>query len=1016
MPRKSKVVDAAGGPLHEFANIIGERRAFLGLTQADVVLRAEGAFRSSALSLWERGTAPPSKEQEVRALADALGLEVDDLVEVWIRGRTWYRSWGPTSIALPGELLQGHERFVGRQQLLDSLGVSWRRARAGDCQTVLVTGNEANGKTWLIGEFARQVHHHGAIVLYGRSREAETSFQPFTDALRPYCRLRPSQELVEDAGAGASAVARLIPEMSSKCADLLRRREFGIDKREEQLQLFEGLESLLGAAARRAPVLLVLDDLHLATRDTLDLLNYLVAPKTSRRLLIVGAFRSRRGARDRPLDAALPHLRMQPGINSITVPGLNRDEVEARVALPTGGAIDVMTADLADVIFSRTNGDSLCVDLMVDGLLRNGMFRNGRWLSDALSAPVPEGLLDAIAERLSRLSAPSKQMLRVAAVIGQTFPLRLLSVIPRATSSPEELDAALAEALLAGVLEPARGRHGHGLFVHDLFREVVCEELEELLVLPQYHLDVAQGYRVLPLSDETVGGMARHYYLARPLGEAEDIVYFNLEAARRAFRGLAFKNAVSCLDQALEVLGQDDACRDKYESEVLLVLSQARLALADPVGSRDAAVSAADAAHRVGAVELLGAAAVRLTEWIDFGESHPRTVGICEEALAALSDDHAALRARVMAGLGHVWAWSEGESGIGDELTRRALSLARTTPDQEVLVTVLCQRTAVLQGSPAVDEQVRLGREALAMAERMGHVRLQALAHAQLSRASLELGDRGDVAKHIEALDRLATGERSWFASTMANMFRTVLALMNGQFNHVDDLAAKTLIHIPDDPTFRSIWAGQMLFLGYELGRLAELRPEVLAAVGSRPGVVAFRAGLVLFLLESGNLEASKRELESLGEGGFRSLPKDPTWTGTLSLLTEAVARLQVVEHAGTLYDLLTPHAGCLALVSSAVCLGAVDRFLGMLAATLEHWEAAEHHFHASLEIEERAAARPHVVRTQLWHARMLLRWPDRSNNENAKNMIISALAEAQSLGMSGVVTELEELLRNEIV
>jgi DNA-binding NarL/FixJ family response regulator len=112
--------------------------------------------------------------------------------------------------------------------------------------------------------------------------------------------------------------------------------------------------------------------------------------------------------------------------------------------------------------------------------------------------------------------------------------------------------------------------------------------------------------------------------------------------------------------------------------------------------------------------------------------------------------------------------------------------------------------------------------------------------------------------------------------------------------------------------------------------------------------------------------------------------------------------------HATTLYRLLLPYNGYTVVVGAAhVCYGAASRYLGLLAATMEHWEAAAQHFEDALVLNARMGALPWLAHTQHQYARMLLARNQPGDHDKAMTLLEAALATAHELGMRALAAHL---------
>ena len=92
---------------------------------------------------------------------------------------------------------------------------------------------------------------------------------------------------------------------------------------------------------------------------------------------------------------------------------------------------------------------------------------------------------------------------------------------------------------------------------------------------------------------------------------------------------------------------------------------------------------------------------------------------------------------------------------------------------------------------------------------------------------------------------------------------------------------------------------------------------------------------------------------------------------------------------AATLYQLLLPYAGRTVVVgNAAACYGALSRYLGALATTLERWDEAAQHFEDALAMNTRMEAWPWLAHTQYQYATMLLARDQPGDSEKATALL----------------------------
>ena len=211
-------------------------------------------------------------------------------------------------------------------------------------------------------------------------------------------------------------------------------------------------------------------------------------------------------------------------------------------------------------------------------------------------------------------------------------------------------------------------------------------------------------------------------------------------------------------------------------------------------------------------------------------------------------------------------------------------------------------------------------------------------------------------------------------------------ALMQGRFADSERLAQEALAigQRLQTENAAGIFGLQMFTLRREQGRLKELEPVVRYFVQQHTVAGAWRPALALIYSELGRKrrhERSSSTWHSMTSPIFPAMPCG--WQASRIWLTSAPSGDKT--RAATLYQLLLPYADRNVVIGNAVaCYGALSRYLGALATTLERWDEAAQHFEDALAMNTRMEAWPWLAHTQYQYATMLLARDQSGDREKA--------------------------------
>lgn len=899
--------------------------------------------------------------------------------------------------------------LVGREEELAVLRARLDQACAGTGGIALVVGEPGIGKTRTAEELAVEARLRGAQVLWGRCYEGEgaPAFWPWVQIIRAYARDHDPATLRDDLGAGAAVLAQIVPELRERLPRLPEPPP--LEPAPARFRLFDGVTTFLKTAAERQPLVLVLDDLHWADRPSLRLLQFLARDLRASRLLVLGTYRDAEVGRKHPLAQTLAELAREQISQRILLRGLGEREVARFVELTAG--VEAPESLIAAII-QETEGNPFFISEVVRLLLaEGGLERAARDTSWGLA--IPQSIREVIGRRIAHLSERSSRVLTIAAVIGREFTLAPLQRVSRLSS--EALLEAIEEAEVARVitaLPRAPGRYG---FSHALIRDVLYEDLPATRRL-RLHGEVAEALAAFYGAnvDAHLAELAHHFVQAAPIGDPAKAIAYARRAGERAVALLAYEEAISHYERALQTSGLRGAPDTYQECQLHLALGDALRRAGEPHRATATFERAAALAQQIAAPELLVTAALGFEDTVlTAGLARPRTgnpsVRLLEEALRALEAQPSAAMARVLAALARALVFT-GSSSRGIALSRQAVELARRVGDPAALVYALNARRIAIWGPDNLEERLAVASEIARLGEEVGDKEVALDGHLWRQYALLECGDVPAADAEIAAYARLADEVRQPLYQCYVPFLWASRALLRGQFAEADLLAEQALAlgRRAQSENAVMIHAAQMLVLRREQGRIGEME-VVFADLAERlPRARTFHCALALVCSELGREAEAKRLLEDQVADDVADLARSRAWLLTnVAFLAEVCAFLADARRATTLYRLLLPYATQYVVgASTGPCLGSVARYLGILATTMRCWDEAARHFETALDGHRRIAARPWLARTQFDFASMLLARGGTGDRERAVELLGQALGAARELEMARLVEQ----------
>jgi class 3 adenylate cyclase len=691
-----RALHAAHAMQRRLADLFGDRLALrIGVNTGEVVVgrpREGSSFVTgdpvNVAARLEQAAAPGAILVGERTVTSARGaFEFGEAQAVEAKGKPGgvvsRRLGRPLSLMRPRGVGGLQTAFVGREAELEALQEAYRRVAAeGRPHLVTVLGEAGVGKTrlarefwsWLATESPEPLRRTGRCLHYGQG----ITYWALAEILKEHFEMLESDrpEAVLSRLAGREILGLTLGlDVGGDLHPLIARD-----------RLHEAWVALADELTAERPAVILIEDLHWAEAELLDLLELLLRAVAGPLLLLATA-------RPELLD-------QRPGWGGARR-AATTIELEPLSAVEAGQMLeDLLAAQLPEqvreVVVERGEGNPFFVEELLATLIDRGILarESGSWTAGELPPDfaIPDTVQAVLAARIDLLPAKEKAALQAASVIGRVFwPGPVYELVPDLVPDFRVLEERDFVRRRGGSSIPGETEL---VFKHQLTREVAYGSLPKARRARLHGAFAGWLERFGAGRDEHAPLLAHHY----------------AEAVRSEDADLAWEDAPEELERLQEHAGAwlrraADLALGRYEIQEALALLDRALALAGD--------------HRM-KIEILRRAA-RAHE---FNYDMERFRCALEEALALAPGREVA--ADIYAdlahfGFGRAYMWKEPPPAeIGERWLARALELA--APKSEARGLALLARALA---EPETEAGAEAAVEVLALAEELGHPRLE---------------------------------------------------------------------------------------------------------------------------------------------------------------------------------------------------------------------------------------------------------------------------------------------------
>jgi predicted ATPase/class 3 adenylate cyclase len=500
-------------------------------------------------------------------------FELDDLGASDLKGmagpvRVWV-ALRPSSVESRFEALHasGLTELVGREEELELLLRRWSKAKSGEGQVVLLSGEPGIGKSRLTAALMERLatEPHIRLRYFCSPQHTDSALYPIVSQMERAAGFKPDDtpqakldkfDVLLAKSFTPREDAALLAEMLSLPNDG-RYPNLELEPQQRRQGTLEALNAQIGSLAEQTPVLMIFEDVHWIDPTSLEALGRGIGRNQGLGALLIITYR----------PEFEPPWTGQPHVTSLTLNRLPQREIATLIDRMRGNK--PLPESITQDIIERTDGIPLFVEEMTKAVLEGGEPALAAIPSPSIG--VPASLHASLMARLDRLGS-AKEIMQIGAVIGREFSHTLLAAVAR--TSEAELQWALDRVTAAGLLfrqgVPPNATY---LFKHALLQDAAYGTL---LREPRraLHARIAETLerQVSEIAQSQPELLARHYTES---GLIEKATGFWLKAGQRSLSRSALVEAIEQFKRALsqfEILPATPALRrEEIKAQVALI-------------------------------------------------------------------------------------------------------------------------------------------------------------------------------------------------------------------------------------------------------------------------------------------------------------------------------------------------------------------------------------------------------------------------------------------------------------
>ena len=463
------------------------------------------------------------------------------------------------------QVIQVTSEMVGRDQELAQLEFQILKAVNGQGSVVNVFGEPGIGKSRLLAELRQKEVIKRVRLLEGRSISTgkNLSYHPIIDLFKQWSKIKESDAPGEASKKLETAIRRVCGDetdeifpfvatmIGMKLAGNHSERVKGIEGEALEKLIFKNVRELLIRSTELIPIVIVMEDLHWADTTSLELLESLFRLARTHRVVFMNAFRPGYWQKDDRKVETLPQWLPEVDFAEIPINPLDKQMGEALFSslLQVKGLRYAVKQQVID----RSGGNPFFIEEIVRSLIDEGAIvqTNGAFeVTEKIDyVVIPSTINDLLVARIDRLEEQTRQLVKIASVIGRSFFDRILKEVANSIQDVDERLGYLKDTQF--IRDRMRMAELEYLFKHALVQEAAYESIL-LQKRKEIHLHVANSIENVfqQRLHEFYGMLAYHYSKGEDFDKAEE---YMIKAGEEAMRSSASHEALYYYQEALSL-------------------------------------------------------------------------------------------------------------------------------------------------------------------------------------------------------------------------------------------------------------------------------------------------------------------------------------------------------------------------------------------------------------------------------------------------------------------------------